>query len=183
MRDSGRGLARDFYRLLVVLWVMLAGDAVWRIYRWDSATPFITEDLLEGWALRSLLLGVFGSVASCWEVTAEKNPWRLSDIRQMFEWSAVQLLYFATSIVFYIGVLVGVLFAIDATIYRYFELLGRNNDVAFFSPGVFPYIVVITFLAVAFSSTLVVGRPFARWIITETESRWNRRDTNRPSTE
>ena len=183
MRDNGRGIARGFNGFLIVLWIILSVRLIWYTRRWDPTTPFIAGGLLDSWLINSVMLGLFGSLASWWEITAEKNPWRLLSLRQVFEWLLVQTIYFIVSIGFYVGALIGMLFAIDATVHRYFDILERNNDTTvsnlFFGPiAVFPYVVIITFFVVVVSSTLVVGQPFARWVITKTEDRWDRQDTS-----
>ena len=86
MHDNGRGVARVFDKLLVLSWVLLVGGVVWHVHQWDPTTPFITEPLIDRVFLYSLILGMWGSFAAWWDITAEKNPWRLLSLRQVLEW-------------------------------------------------------------------------------------------------
>ncbi len=174
MHDNGRGVARVFDKLLVLSWVLLVGGVVWHVHQWDPTTPFITEPLIDRVFLYSLILGMWGSFAAWWDITAEKNPWRLLSLRQVLEWLLVQTVYFAVSVGFHAGVLIGAVFAIDATIHRYTVVL-VDKEAAILGPGAVAYAVTITFFLVAIASTFVVGRPFARRIITEVDDRWIRR--------
>ena len=124
MRDGGRGVALLFFKFWILCWMALAIIIVRHTYTWDRKTPFITGSLMEELLLFSLLLGVYASLSAWWQATAEHNPWKELGPLQAIGWLTGHALYLLIVIGFYTGVLLGMLFALDAIIHRYDRTIG-----------------------------------------------------------
>ncbi len=179
MKDNGQGVARFFFRSWIVIWIVLAVSAFRHTYNWDPKTPFITSDLVDMWFLCSLLLGAYASFSAWWQATAENNPWKSLTLWQALGWVLGHLVYVLIVVGFYFGVLLGMLFALEATIQRYATTIGGSTTVPVFvpfSPDTMQYLLLVTFLIVAIAQTLIVGAPMARWLIKRLNS-WLKLDS------
>lgn len=168
MRDGGRGVARGFLNGWVYTWLLLAVIGFRHTYNWDPTSPFVTSNLVHIWFLASVLLGTYASLSAWWQATAERNPWQLLTLGQALGWALGHFVYVLIVIGFYIGVLMGMLFALEGTIQSYAIAVGNSSTALQFvplGPDTMPYLLLATFFVVAIAQTLIVGTSMARWFI------------------
>ena len=162
MRDGGRGVARSFRTLWILSLIWMSSAAVWHTYEWDPSTPFITLGFLLSWFIYSLVLGIYASLSAWWQATAENNPWQVLTFRQILGWLLGHTIYVLLVMGFYMGVLMGLLFALDATMHRYTSIVGPQTV---FVANATKYLMLVTFGIVAIGQTMFVGTPMARSFI------------------
>ena len=167
--NDGRSVARHFHRVWIGFWIYLSAYAIVHTYRWDPATPYLTGRLLTLWEISSVLMGVWASGSAWWHATADHRPRQLLYGWQILAWAVGNTVFLVVVTGFHVGVLMGMIFGLDATLHRYAEIpirgLVLNVDTA-------RYVFLSAFLIVAFLQTMAIGRPMAREMITWLLNRW-----------
>ena len=170
--QDGRSVASYFHKVWLGFWIYLAVYAIVHTYKWDSATPYLTARLLGVWEISSVIMGVWASFSAWWHVTADQRPRQLLYGWQILGWAVGHTFFLVVVTGFHVGVLMGMIFGLDATLHRYAEIPIRgfiiNVDTA-------RYVFLGAFLIVAFLQTVAIGRPIAREMIVWLLNRWERR--------
>ena len=159
MNDDGRKTAWVFRAIWLFFLLTLLLLAFRHTYEWNPDTPFITRELLELWISIALALGLYASLSGWWEATAENNPMRKLSLRQVSIWILGHVTYVSLVLTFYVGVLLGLLFALDSTLHRYAATVGSE---AVFLDIESKYLFLVAFGVVAIGQTAFVGTSLAR---------------------
>ena len=159
MNDGGRTVAWFFRVLWIFLLLALLLLAFQHTYEWNPDTAFITRELLELWISIALTLGVYASLSGWWEATAENNPKRELSLLQASTWIVGHVTYVLLVLIFYVGVLLGLLFALDSTLHRYAVTVGSE---AIYLGIDSKYLFLVAFGVVAIGQTAFVGTSLAR---------------------
>lgn len=140
-------------------WLALLLLAIQHTYKWNPDTPFVTRGFLELWILITLALGFYASLSGWLEATAENNPRRKLSWLQASIWSIGHVTYISLVLIFYVGVLLGLLFALDSTLHRYAVTVGSEASYLGIEPK---YLLLVAFGVVAVGQTAFVGTSLAR---------------------
>ena len=159
MNDGGRKAAWFFRAIWIFFLLILSLLAFQHTYEWNPDMPFITRELLEHWILVTLTLGVYASLSGWWEATTENNPKRKLPLLQASMWSMGHVTYVLLVLIFYVGVLLGLLFALDSTLHRYAVTVGSE---AIYLGIDSKYLFLAAFGVVAIGQTAFVGTSMAR---------------------
>ena len=159
MNIGGRRVARFFRIVWSFYWLALLQQAIQHTYEWSPNTPFVTRGFLELWILITLALGFYASLSGWLEATAESNPKRKLSLLQKLIWGMGHVAYILVVLVFYAGVLLGLLFALDSTLHRYAVTVGVE---ARFLGIESKYLLLFAFGVVAIGQTAFVGTSLAR---------------------
>ncbi len=159
MNDGGRKTAWFFRVIWLLSLLALLLLAFQHTYEWNPDMPFITRELLELWLGIALALGFYASLSGWWEATAENDAMRKLSLVQASIWSMGHVTYVLLVLTFYVGVLLGLLFALDSTLHRYAATVGSE---AVFLGIDSKYLFLVAFGVVAIGQTAFVGTSLAR---------------------
>ena len=168
MRGNGKDPAYIFLVLSGLMWAALVLLAASHIQEWNRGTPFSTADFMGMWCLISVVWGAYAGIRAWWQTTAEHNPWKLLTLRQAIGWGAGFFVYILAVTVYYLGVMLALLMALEATIQRISTFSEEEMADVVFGPldsNAMPYLVMISFMVVAVAQVMIVGTPMSRWII------------------
>ena len=169
MQECERKSEGNFFRLWIVIWIMLACYLFVHTMRWDPQTPFITSQLFRTWFAFALLSGVLAA-ASGWDTAGKASDLKLW---QGLGFGFGFLLYFLIVLAFYAGVFIGTLFAFDAAIDRLIPNADMEPVTIHPSIGskVNRYLLLLFLIVVTIPQAFSVSKPLARWFNTNMESR------------
>ena len=168
MDDGGRTLAWFFRAMWLFFLLVLSLLAFLHTYNWNPDTQFVTREFLELWTFIALVLGLYASLSGWWEATAEHSAMRKLSLRQALIWIMGHVTYVLLVLTFYVGVLLGLLFALDSTIHRYAVTVGPE---AIYLGIDSKYLFLVAFGVVAIGQTAFVGTPLARSFVVRLDKR------------
>lgn len=168
MGDDMRNTALLLRVIWVISLVLLLVVASLYTYQWNPDTPFITLALVQACFLAALMLGLYASISGWLQATVEKIPQQKLSLLQILGWSIGHVAYILLVVVFYEGVLMGLLFALDSTLHRYAAIDGPQTII----PNIYAkYLFLITFSVIAVGQTSFVGTSMARSFVTLLDKR------------
>ena len=166
-----KGIAEYFHALWIGFWIYLGVFTLIHTYRWDPTAPYLTDGLLALWELTSVLLGFWAGLSAWWGATLNHRPWQVLYGWQVLGWSLGLIGYMCVVVGFHVGVMMGMIFGLDATLHRYPEI---PIDGFFLNASSARYVFLAAFLIVAILQTLAIGGPMARQMVTWLSDRWYR---------
>ena len=150
----------QFFRVLWIMNLLLLFAYTWDYTSdWNSETSFITSEFFAFWFLIAATLGLLASYLSWWQAIQERKPEPVRLVWVKIIWFISYNIYIGIVVAFYIGLFIGLLFALDSTFHRYESLFFSQPE--FTGPDLRRW-SLIPFGIVAVFQTTVIGTGMAK---------------------